>query len=386
MILHSLVDEELPKHVYRSVRSERRFLSRSSLVCRKWLSIQRPKLFEDLTIRNSAELRFLLNVLRQQRDGRLASEVIYLHIMCQDVSLPLDRICRLLTGKLPAVRHIDLALQKYQSVSAQSLRLFCTSQASLRRLEIYRVGFISFSAFFHALQDMASVEELSLRYNTWGGVEERPPTRISLAGFPNLRFVDVDGKPIHCRMSAFLFAPALARRCEVIPGRVNAHNSDSSLLSMIVKSCCPEKSDEGVGLTYDKGMAHTFIILSTDISCTLIIANDKISFHSFAKTVDVDLWPTASLAENGKWSVIRSIRWVGFAKPEIDEIDWESLDKVILTDATRLLEIRIGLISDDYWDTFSIRLPELTKLEKVTLEVGGRELHTVSVKKSLELA
>lgn len=258
MILCSLLNDGLSEYEYR--RQERRFLSRASLVCREWCSILRPKLLARLRIETSAQLRFLLDALRRPHNEWLPGAIKHLGMVAEgetDTCLSIDRFCRSLAGKLPSLVQFRIYPGGYDDVgvSASSLQPFFAHHSTLRRLELTHVVFLSLSALVHTLQDMANLEELEMDTTSWGRLEDRPPTRMTLSSFPKLRFVRFSHEVPHFWMAAWLFAPLLARRCADAPEDPTTNNSDAALLSTLTRSCCGHEAFQcDMELSYDKGI------------------------------------------------------------------------------------------------------------------------------------
>lgn len=264
MILDPLLSEEedTPYPEYRS-KGSKCGLTRTSLVCREWCNIQRPKLFSCLSVR-AADVHVLLEMLHHPNNAGLSAHIrdFELDLGDKKSSSSMDRVCKLLFIRLPSLRSLritaDLDANATFEPSSQS-SFACL--INIQRLNFTNTAFSSLSALAHMLGGMANLEVLTFSNCALVRSKGRPPTRMSLASFPKLRSVYVEGKHPRSWNPGWLFSPLLARRRGGFPEEEILGGSDAELLvllgtSISLRSANLEPAqiktayDEGAGFCY----------------------------------------------------------------------------------------------------------------------------------------
>lgn len=259
MIIHSLlhatesryydyVDDHLRKG-YKSI------LSQTSLVCRKWCPIQRPKLFATIRLQTPEDVRFLLGILHRPKNEYLSAAVTRLHIN-STAPTSMDRTCRMLLRRLPSLATLTIAtyVEPNKRLFLPSLQSSLAHHKNIKRLSFHSVTFHSLSTLVHVLADVANLEELAFVGCSRAHCDNRPPTRMSSSSFPKLRSFWCTTGFRDCWELGWLFAPLLAQRGKRHSNDATSNNSDAEMLTRFVVSCGSTMAwlyDEGtVALSY----------------------------------------------------------------------------------------------------------------------------------------
>lgn len=228
-------------------------VSRLSLVCQDWYIKLRPRLFKRLVLLSKTDLQFLLDMLRDHRNGWLSNTVAYVEVVVSDsgeAPPSIDRFSRQLSSHLPHLTELHFVLNDPSSSTRTTtpirnlpvLTITSASQPSLsqftrmRCLVLRGVHVRTFSILAHALGGMTSLETVDFDEVSWTikGSDDRMPTR--LGAFGKLHTVKAHNMAAPWTLM-WLFAPMFQRHC-IHPDdqRPAPTNPDARLAILLTKT------------------------------------------------------------------------------------------------------------------------------------------------------
>lgn len=241
MVLRFLLDSTEPPEDGRSWDNQHRefrtILSHTSLVCRKWGGIQRPKLFASLRLWSSSDVRILLDMLDRPQNEWLKAAVMQIEL---STTISATRSFRMLARRLPSLCKLGVSVfytfPPAPELLSPLLQPFLMQYTSLRSMHLCKITFFSLSALTHLLGDVVTLEELfvsdvSLIHPP--ASDGQPPTRMPLTSFCSLQRLQCTGEDPW--MLVWLLAPLLAWRCTNPPEDATSGNSDVHLLVSLVE-------------------------------------------------------------------------------------------------------------------------------------------------------
>lgn len=208
-----------------------------SLVCRHWANRIRPALFEQRVLRTSADVHFLLNVIRSPLSGWLAHHITHVEFEHRSID-PMPILWRALSRSLTSVKSLAVSCKTgYNDEDVPPLFPFVlrpcpSSLEQLTQLHLRRCRFSGFSVLFRMLGALSRLEEIELHRVTWKTPCEfnKPPS--CTAAFQFLRYLRVG----HCTQHwpfAWMFAAATTHR--QYSWRVNEDNPMHTDISIMVQ-------------------------------------------------------------------------------------------------------------------------------------------------------
>lgn len=240
-------------------KETRSSLSRTSLVCQRWCSSLRPKIFNHLRLSSAADVRFLLGMLGGEKSEWLSTAVTTIELVDDGTGrVDFERSCKLLaaSGKLPSLAGLGLNVLPLQTTRIQPLittlpsKVIISSFTNTRTFSVLGVNFPSFSALARVLGELPQLVQLAFHRVGWvrEDIDDRPLT-LTTSSFSHLRLIIADEVVAWPLMH--LWAPKLKRMGSAILG---GGNVDVELLSSLVKICCDSSSTTRMIMKYDPGV------------------------------------------------------------------------------------------------------------------------------------